>query len=113
MKIYMSFYISVLLITFLLTIGIQAQNNSVSGTVQDQNGANIVGVVVVLRNTDTGIERTFVTNEIGQFTFTKLIFAIFLESLFLKQARVTILCIRQKLVFQLMHALNLGRPQVR
>ncbi len=72
MKLHISFYLTALLLTFLFSFSIQAQNNSLSGTVQDQNGANIVGVVVVLRNTDTGIERTFVTNENGQFTFANL-----------------------------------------
>ncbi len=72
MKKYISFYIAAILLTFLLSFNIQAQNNSVSGTIQDQNGAIIAGVVVVLRNTNSGIERTMVTDQNGHFTFANL-----------------------------------------
>ncbi|MEP6903838.1 MAG: TonB-dependent receptor [Actinomycetota bacterium] len=62
----------ILLLTTILSFSIYAQNNSISGTVQDPNGANIAGVVIVLRNTDTGIERTFTTDENGHFIFANL-----------------------------------------
>lgn len=72
MKYKLSVIFSVLLFTIFLSFSTQAQNNAVVGTIQDQNGANIAGVVVVLRNTDTGFERTLTTDENGRFTFAKL-----------------------------------------
>lgn len=67
-----TYLLAVLLISIFFSLSINAQNNSVAGNVQDQNGAIIAGVVVVLRNTDTGFERTFTTDENGRFTFNNL-----------------------------------------
>ena len=45
-----------------------AGNAAVTGTVTDQKGLLIVGAHVVIKNTDTGIERTLTTNEEGFYT---------------------------------------------
>ena len=49
-----------------------AVGGSISGTVTDHTGAVIPGVVVVLRNIDTGIERTSNTNADGLYAFTAI-----------------------------------------
>ncbi len=46
----------------------QATTGVMQGTVYDQNGAVVPGASVVIRNTDTGFERTVTTNSSGVFT---------------------------------------------
>ena len=41
---------------------------SIAGTLKDSSGAVVPGVSVVIRNTDTGLERILVTNEAGIYT---------------------------------------------
>jgi Carboxypeptidase regulatory-like domain/TonB dependent receptor-like, beta-barrel len=45
----------------------QAANGSIQGTVVDASGGILPGVTVVVTNTDTGAQRTVVTNEAGLF----------------------------------------------
>jgi hypothetical protein len=50
-----------------LVAGVEAQTvtGTIQGTVTDTSGAVLPGVTVVIRNTDTGAQRTVVTNEAG------------------------------------------------
>src|ERR1700687_5775396 len=43
---------------------------SISGTIKDRSGAVIPDVAVIVRNVDTGVERTSSTNGDGFFAFT-------------------------------------------
>src|SRR5437762_5846215 len=45
----------------------QATNGSIEGTIVDPSGGVLPGVTVTITNTDTGIERVVVTNELGLF----------------------------------------------
>ena len=50
----------------------QATTGSITGAVTDQTGAVIAGAMVTVRNTDTNIIRTGLSNEIGLFSFPAL-----------------------------------------
>src|SRR6266849_1791415 len=45
---------------------------SISGTIKDHSGAVIPDVAVIVRNVDTGVERTSSTNGDGFFAFTAI-----------------------------------------
>jgi hypothetical protein len=49
-----------------------AQEATILGTVTDTSGSAIPGVTVTLTNTDTGLTRTVVTNDVGQYTAPSL-----------------------------------------
>lgn len=49
-------------------LGQGAGNAALTGTVTDQKGLVIVGAQVLIKNTDTGIERTLTTNDEGLYT---------------------------------------------
>ena len=54
-------------------VSVWAQSTAqVSGTVTDQSGAVLPGVEVTVRQTDTGLTRTAVTNETGSYVLTNL-----------------------------------------
>src|SRR5688500_5005517 len=59
-------------IALLLALGTSADAQTVTGTVQgtvtDTSGGVLPGVTVVIKNMDTGGERTVVTNEAGLYT---------------------------------------------
>ena len=55
----------VLLAGFVSSAFGQAATATITGTVTDAQGAAMVGATVVLRNNDTGVERTFGANEVG------------------------------------------------
>ena len=50
----------------------QAQNAFVTGTIKDQSGAVMPGVTMTARNQDTGLSRTVVADENGQFRLPAL-----------------------------------------
>ena len=54
------------------TAAAQETTGTITGTTTDQTGAVLPGVSVTLKNTDTGIVRTVVTNEAGLFTASLL-----------------------------------------
>src|SRR6478736_1602516 len=45
----------------------QAANGSIEGTISDSSGGILPGVTVTITNTDTGLERSMVTNAEGQY----------------------------------------------
>src|SRR3954463_8646747 len=45
----------------------QAANGSIEGTISDSSGGILPGVTVTITNTDTGLERSLVTNAEGQY----------------------------------------------
>src|SRR5437763_13173757 len=45
----------------------QLTTGTIGGSVTDQTGAAIPGVMVTLKNTDTGVARTTITNETGKY----------------------------------------------
>jgi outer membrane receptor for Fe3+-dicitrate len=53
-------------------MGVSAQSREIKGTVNDQNGAAVIGATVALRNKKTGLERIVQTDSQGQFRFTDL-----------------------------------------
>ncbi len=63
--------LATLLVAMLLSVSAfaqsQAANGSIEGTVSDPQGGVLPGVVVTITNTDTGAERSLVTNELGLF----------------------------------------------
>ena len=54
------------------TAAAQETTGTITGTTTDQSGAVLPGVSVTLKNTDTGIIRTVVTNEAGLYTASLL-----------------------------------------
>ncbi|HJT89278.1 MAG TPA: carboxypeptidase-like regulatory domain-containing protein, partial [Bryobacteraceae bacterium] len=46
--------------------------SQISGTTKDQSGAAVPGVEVTATQTDTGIQRTVVTNDAGEFVLPNL-----------------------------------------
>jgi hypothetical protein len=50
----------------------QTFRGSILGTVADTSGATIAGAKVTIRNVDTGVERTTVTNEAGEYNVPEL-----------------------------------------
>ena len=60
-----------LLVLFVALIGFSfstfAQQTAIVGTVTDPSGAVVPNVVITITNTDTGVSRTFATNDSGQF----------------------------------------------
>jgi hypothetical protein len=64
----------VLAIMFAISTGASAQNSSsaVNGVVTDANQAVLVGARITLRNVDTNVERTTVSNGTGNYFFTNL-----------------------------------------
>ncbi len=58
-----------LLILFAFSLNIYGQEKGISGIVRDQNDAGISGASVVLRNTETGLERIISTEVDGRFVF--------------------------------------------
>lgn len=68
----MRYKLVVLILTFVFSSVAFGQNKEVSGTVKDQNGANLAGASVVIRNLSTGLERVIATDENGNFNFEKL-----------------------------------------
>lgn len=51
-----------------LTARAQETTGTITGTVADQTGAVLPGVLVTLKNTNTGLSRAVVTNEAGLYT---------------------------------------------
>src|SRR5262245_6804622 len=45
----------------------QLDTGTISGSVTDQSGAAVPGVEVSIKNVDTGISRSLVTNEVGRY----------------------------------------------
>src|SRR5262249_10131913 len=65
-----SFCVVVLLITYhssLITASAQSATATLSGTVEDQNGASIPGVEITVINPATALERQVTTNDAGYF----------------------------------------------
>jgi len=65
---------SCILVAGILSSGAFGQSSTatLSGTVEDERGAVIPGVLVAILNTDTSLRREAMTNESGSFTFTLL-----------------------------------------
>jgi hypothetical protein len=61
------FFISILLGIPILTYG--AAGGSISGTVEDRNGAVIPGAAVTATNTETGVRQSVTTNGTGAYSF--------------------------------------------
>ncbi len=58
----------ILLGTASLAFAQGAGSGAISGTIQDQKGLVIVGATVVVKNADTGVERTLETNDVGLYS---------------------------------------------
>src|SRR5437870_7000028 len=56
----------------LLLMFAQVNTATISGTVHDESGAVLPGASVVIKNQDTGISRTVVTNETGRYSAAAL-----------------------------------------
>src|SRR3954470_12366805 len=56
----------------LASIGVQAQESGIVGTVTDSSGAVLVGASVTARNVNTGEERQATTSSVGQFAVPNL-----------------------------------------
>ena len=69
-------FCSSLLFTCILFANAFAQSESgsasIEGTVKDSNGAVIQGATIIVKNTETGLERTVTTNSNGSFTVSVL-----------------------------------------
>src|SRR3954470_20742830 len=67
------------LLVFMLVLGLapaafaQITAGTVSGTIRDETGAVLPGVDVVIKNRDTGISRSIVTDSNGSFTVPGLL----------------------------------------
>ena len=61
-----------LLLSLPIVLGQSGSTGSLTGVVQDQNGASLPGVVVTLKNVATGATRTVNTNEEGRWTMPAL-----------------------------------------
>src|ERR1700736_1105856 len=67
----MSRYLPVLLISVILgacLASAQVTTGTISGTVQDQSGAAVAGTEITIRNLDTGIARTMISDAGGRYT---------------------------------------------
>jgi Carboxypeptidase regulatory-like domain len=63
-----------MLVTVLSCASLWAQATAqISGTVKDQTGAVLPGVEVNATQTDTGIDRTTITNETGSYVLPNLV----------------------------------------
>ena len=63
-----------MLVTVLSCASLWAQATAqISGTVKDQTGAVLPGVEVKATQTDTGIDRTTITNETGSYVLPNLV----------------------------------------
>ena len=59
-----------LAVTFLFPLLLNAEvTSTVSGTVMDSSGATIASATVILRNTNTGLERRVQTSQSGTYEF--------------------------------------------
>ena len=65
------FALATLLVATMLAVPAHAQsqaaNGTIEGTVSDSSGASLPGVTVTITNTDTGLERSVVSNTEGQY----------------------------------------------
>lgn len=61
-----------LIVLTCLAVSAQTSTATLSGTVTDENDAAIVGAIVTIINTETGVKRTVVTNSDGGFTIPLL-----------------------------------------
>ncbi len=66
------FVLIILISTFSLIAQSDSGSAAVEGTVKDQNGAVIQGATVVIKNKDTGLERTVVSGANGSFSASVL-----------------------------------------
>src|SRR5687768_9768099 len=64
--------LTVLVVSSMVALGVQAQSGMIGGTVRDTRGAPIPGVTVTATNGDTGKGSTLITNEAGAYTFSGL-----------------------------------------
>jgi carboxypeptidase family protein/TonB-dependent receptor-like protein len=69
--------VSIGILALLVSFGIpgwaqSAGSGTITGTVTDPQGSSVPGATVVVRNTDTGIEKTLTTNEAGIYVATFL-----------------------------------------
>src|SRR5579883_210555 len=69
--------ISIIAFTFCMMFSAEvfAQINtaSINGTVRDTSGAVIPGASVVLHNVDTNVDRTSLTNDVGNYSFVDIL----------------------------------------
>lgn len=65
-------FVSVIFSILILTFAAFGQTSSISGEINDQNGAPIAEATVVLRNQSTGLERIGTTDHEGRFSFSGL-----------------------------------------
>src|SRR5690348_4662676 len=64
---------SILLILFVTTLAsAQTFRGTILGTVTDPNGAVVAGAKVTAKNTSTGLERSTITDEAGNYTIPEL-----------------------------------------
>src|SRR2546425_9620530 len=50
----------------------QTTNGVISGTVSDETGAVLPGVSITVRNTETGVSQTLVSNDSGRYSASQL-----------------------------------------
>ena len=63
---------SLILLLFFSASAWAGAGGSISGTIKDHSGAVIPDVAVIVRNVDTGVERTASTNSDGFFAFNAI-----------------------------------------
>lgn len=66
------FVLATLLVASISVPGQSGSNGTLTGIVQDQNGANVRGATVIVKNLSTGAERTTTTGDDGQWTLPGL-----------------------------------------
>jgi hypothetical protein len=64
--------LTVLISALAVTANAQVSDATLSGAVRDPSGAVITGATVVLRNLDTAVEKTTVSNGAGEYTFQSI-----------------------------------------
>src|SRR4051794_36634475 len=64
--------VAVMLVLASAALAAAQSRGNISGTITDNSGAVLPGVAVVITNTDTGVERTLVTDAGGRFTAADL-----------------------------------------
>jgi hypothetical protein len=68
--------VSILALAFCMMFSLaalaQVNTASINGTVRDTSGAVIPGASVVLHNVDTNVDRTSLTNDVGNYSFVDI-----------------------------------------
>src|SRR5215213_5604394 len=72
-RFYFAVFAAFLFTFFAMSVSAQEFRGTITGTVNDPNGAVVAGASVVVRNTETNISNTVTTNESGSYTVRFLV----------------------------------------